>query len=228
METILVAVIFSIPGIISNRILFRVFPKSIGERTEYEKTITAIIDSIFVLILNIVVLNLFLNKDIKTFENLLTRLSYMSFFIKYSVLTLFNCFILSAIKRFLYNPLVLKVINLYKNNKGGIQENIWPSAWEYIFENPEISKKDMYITIEKNGEVITAGLVDVYPPPNQKNRDILLRDTQGFKLYLDNDKNIPEDKRLLDIIKYEYYDFNNDLLIKIYDNTKLIAYLNEP
>lgn len=86
----------------------------------------------------------------------------------------------------------------------------------------------MYITIEKNGEVITAGLVDVYPPPNQKNRDILLRDTQGFKLYLDNDKNIPEDKRLLDIIKYEYYDFNNDLLIKIYDNTKLIAYLNEP
>ena len=86
----------------------------------------------------------------------------------------------------------------------------------------------MYITLEKNGQIITSGMLATYAPPNQERRDILLKDTQGFKLYLDNDKNLPKEKKLLDIIECEYYDFNNDLLIKVYDNKKLVKYLNEP
>ncbi|MBC5627270.1 hypothetical protein H8S20_00025 [Clostridium sp. NSJ-6] len=228
METIIIALIFSVPGIIVNRVLFRIFPKSIETKSEYEKTITAIIDSIFVLVINMVILNLFLKKNILTFNILLDKLSYIIFFMKYVILTLCSCIIVSLIKKFIFNPIVLLVINKYKESKDGIKENEWPSAWESIFENSKISKNDMYITLEKNGQIITSGMLATYAPPNQERRDILLKDTQGFKLYLDNDKNLPKEKKLLDIIECEYYDFNNDLLIKVYDNKKLVKYLNEP
>jgi hypothetical protein len=85
----------------------------------------------------------------------------------------------------------------------------------------------MYIVIEKDNKIITQGLVDEYAPPNHNRRDISLIATKQFKEYLLNDESLKEESKLLDIVDREYYDFNTGVLIRIYNNKKLIKYFEE-
>ena len=59
-----------------------------------------------------------------------------------------------------------------------------------------------------------------YSPPNQERREFLLTDTDLIRQIFEDDKNIPLDYRIFPQSTYEYYDVQQDILIKLYDAEK--------
>ena len=224
MDAILVALLFSVPGILLQKLDDRFFPSSMNEESEYTKTTIAILESIIILIINILILSIFKVK-ILNITTLVDKLKYVPFLAFYVIVTSVICVLVCIVKNTILKKLLVKLFNVYNKYTNRAEETIFPSEWERIFENSEISKQDMYIVIEKDGNIITQGRLEGYAPPNQARRDITLVDTNAFKEYLENDKNLADDKKLLDIIEKEYYDFSTGILIKIYNNTKLLNYL---
>lgn len=224
MDAIMVAILFSVPGILVNKIEKRIDPKSFEEISEYEKTIIAIPISAVILLLNILAMNLISKEKIYSIDILLKMMNNFSFLGGYIFLTTITCLIISFMKMKIIDQLILTIINTVKKRNNMPIETKYPSEWEKIFENSDDPVNDMYISIEKDGKRITQGILAGYSPPNQKNRDISLIATNEFNEYLSNDSTLDDSKKLLNIIKKEYYDFNTGILIKIYDNTKLLEY----
>lgn len=228
METIMLAVLFSVPGIVVNKITHRVFPKSIKIESDYEKTISAILYSTVILFFNLLILKNIFKNDAITFKDLLDKLNYTSFFMKYILLTICTCILFSIIKKYIVDIIILKAINIFKKNSAYSPETTYSTVWDGIFENSKVNLSDTYITVEKDGVLISQGLLKSYSAPSISNRELLLSHTVGFNNYLENDKTLDPEKRLLDVIQEEYYNLNTGVLIKFYDNTKLVKYLNEP
>lgn len=224
MDAIIVAIIFSVPGIIVTKIDKRLNPKSFEDTSEYEKTIMAIPISAIILIMNVLLMNLISKEKIYSINTLLNMMNNFSFLAGYMFITIFTCLFVFFVKMKLVEPLFLKLINRFKEKYNMPTESKYPSEWEKIFENDDEPVNNMFISIEKDGKTITQGLLAGYSPPNQKNRDISLIGTKEFKEYLLNDSRLDDDEKLVDIIKKEYYDFNTGILIKIYDNSKLLSY----
>lgn len=221
METIVVAIMFSVPGILVNKIKKRLFPKSFYDNSEYEKTIVAIPISILILFINYLVMNKVFKLNITSINVLLGRMDDLNFLFKYTILTFISCVLLSLIIEKIFKPVILKMINFYKSKKNMPIESKYTSVWEQIFENEDNPVNDMYISIEKDGEIITQGLVEEYTPPNNDKRDISLVFTKQFEQCLNEEENLPDDEKMFGIIDREYYDFNTGVLIKIYNNEKI-------
>ena len=221
METIVVAIMFSVPGILVNRINKRLFPKSFYDNSEYEKTVVAIPTSIIVLFINYIVMNKLFNLNITSIDILIDRMNNLRFLFKYTILTFISCVVVALIIEKVFKNLVLKASNIYRKIKNIPIETQYTSAWESIFENENEPVNDMYIVIEKDGKVVTQGLVEEYTPPNNDKRDISLVFTKQFEQCLNEEENLPDDEKMFGIIDREYYDFNTGVLIKIYNNEKI-------
>ena len=224
MDTIILSIIFSVPGIMVTKIEKRLEPKSFEDKSEYEKTIIAIPISAIILIINVLLMNIISQEKIYSISTLLKMMNDFSFLAGYMLITTITCLVVFFIKNKVVEPVILKIINIFKKKHNMPIESKYPSEWERIFENKDEPVNDMYISIEKDGKVITQGLLTGYSPPNQKNKDISLIGTKQFKEYLSNDYRLDDNNKLVDIIKKEYYDFNTGILIKIYHNTKLLEY----
>ncbi|TYR82134.1 hypothetical protein FZC66_00615 [Priestia megaterium] len=105
-------------------------------------------------------------------------------------------------------------------------ETKFSSIWDEVFENPNNPiTDDQIIIIEKDGEILTQGYIKSYSPPHLNRREFLLEETSAVKAFLESDKELPEDEKLLNVVKKEYYDTHTGINIKFLDTTKLIRYI---
>lgn len=79
---------------------------------------------------------------------------------------------------------------------------------------------DLVICIEKGGMLIIAGVVMIYSPPNQEKKEFLLTDTDLVRQIFEDDKEVSLDERIFPQAEYEYYDVQQDILIKLYKAKK--------
>ena len=222
MEAILIAVLFLIPGSFVNIIMDRFFPKSTKEKSDFEKTIYSVIYSSIIIFINILFMRIIKNMNINTFEELQIKLRN----IKYIGLTMLSS-TLFVIAKQLYEKIELWIVNKIRQSNNLATESKFETVWDEIFENKAIDLTDTYITIMKDGQVISHGCLKRHSPPSLDNKELLLVATKEFERFLNHDKMLEDDEKLLDIIDKEYYNLNNGVLIKFYNNTKLLNYLNE-
>lgn len=221
METIFISVLFSIPGFIANMLEDRLFNKITIEKTNFDKTIPAIIYSSLILILNVTVMKNIFKVKINTFYELIQKLSNLEFFNKYLLLSFATCFIFVFVKVYIWDKLVLFFINIWRKLRNLPSETKFNTVWEEVFENPENPIMDKIISIEKDGVVISKGVLEKFNSHNGKNREFLLIETEETKEFLEDPEN------LLDKIDMEYYDQDSGHLIKFYNTEKLYKYLSE-
>lgn len=60
----------------------------------------------------------------------------------------------------------------------------------------------------------------IYSPPNQEKREFLLTDTDLVRQIFEDDKEVSLDERIFPQAEYEYYDVQQDILIKLYKAKK--------
>ncbi len=150
-----------------------------------------------------------------------TGFSYINFMVKYflvniamSVVVLFGWYTLGQ-------WLIRKIENAVNKYKDRPEELKFSDVWSNVFETEEyINPNDFVVSIEKNGSVITAGVVMIYSSPSQEKKEFLLTDTDLIRQIFEDDKNISLEYRVFPQALYEYYDIERDILIKLYDTEK--------
>lgn len=230
METIITAVLFSVPGFIVNEISERLFPGTKKTMSDIDKTVSAIINSSIVIIINLAIISIlnkfgWINFKLSTFSILQDKLVSIPFFVKYILLTSISCLIWVFLNELVVKKLILIIVNFRNNINGSLNESKFETVWDEIFENRLEPLKNVYISIEKDGELITQGLIVRYTGPGAPRREFYLKYTSTFKEYLDGDKLLTEDKKLLSKIDREYFDCETGILIKFYNKEKFENYL---
>lgn len=204
----------------------RFLPRSIQERSDFEKTICAVIYSSMIIFINLILMKLMRYTDISTFESLQNKLGNISFFIKYIILTIFSSILFVGLKN-IFDITMLYLVNKVRKIRNLPQETKFTTIWDEIFENKDVDLSNMFVTVEKDGQILSQGALKTHSSPDIDNRELLLSGTNFFKEYLDSDNLLNEDQRLLDIIDKEYVNLSNGIVIKFYNTEKLMSYLNE-
>jgi len=227
MEQIITLILFLFPGVFISLLYKKYLPISKEELSDYENIAIAFLYSFSVLIINFVIIKKVFNRDISTLSELMSNFARITFLLKYVSLTILTGSIFAILWHCIARRVLLCISNLIRHKRGLAKQTKFPSVWSEIFENPDNSMDDAYIAIEKDGEIITQGLIEIYSPSNSETKEVKLICTDTFKLYLKNDESLPDDQKIFDDIMYEYYNFDTGVLIKFYNNEKLKKYLEE-
>ena len=120
---------------------------------------------------------------------------------------------------------ILYISNIIRDKNNLPTETKFTTIWDEIFENKAINLTDVYISIEKDGNIITQGVLKSYSPPNFKNKELKLCYTNDIKKILEEDKSKNESEMLFDEISMEYFNFETGILVKFYDMSKYNNYV---
>lgn len=158
-----------------------------------------------------------------------TGFQYVDFMIKYFVINIISSFgvivfwylIGQAVFRWLDN-----ILNSLQNRP---TEYKFSDVWSNVFETDKIVDiNNCIIKIERSGNIVTTGLIKLYSAPNKPNKEFVLYNTDLIKQLFEDDCKKKLEKRMFKYTICEYYDIQNDLLIKFYDTEKYDQeYVNE-
>ena len=229
-EAVIVTAIFLVPGFMIIELDDRLFPRSKENDFEIEKIVNALILSVTSALVSIAIvymLNMLNIENIKSIKDLARQIGNFDFIFKYIVIVIFSIAITEIIY-ICYRKLILYLINkIHKAKKETTVELKSKSVWEYI-TNIVVENPDKYcVEIIKNGNVLSRGYLDCYSPTGAKKKELTLVATNNFDDYFEADKNKESNKRLFKEIEFEYYDIDNDVLLKFYNLDKLNAYFDE-
>lgn len=148
-----------------------------------------------------------------------TGFNYINFMIKYFIVNIFTSIGVLIVWYTLGQCIFRKIKNKINKHEDRPEELKFSDVWSNIFETDKYinPNDDVVICIEKNGAIVTTGVVMTYSPPNQEKREFLLTDTDLVRQIFEDDKKIPLEYRVFPMARYEYYDIQQDVLIKLYD-----------
>lgn len=150
-----------------------------------------------------------------------TGFQYVNFMIKYFIVNIISSVAIialwysigQAIFRWIHNK-----INSFGNRP---TEYKYSDVWSNVFETDKIVDiNNCIIKIERSGNLVTAGLIQLYSAPNKANKEFVLYNTDLIKQLFEDDCKKKLEKRMFKQAICEYYDIQNDVLIKFYDTKK--------
>lgn len=227
LEAVIVTIIFLIPGFMVIELDNRMFSRANNNEHEIEKIINALILSMVSVIVSILILNIFKIDNIKSLKELSEKIGDFNFIFKYIAIVLVSIPITEIIYK-CYRKLMLKFINfVYKLQNKNITEVDTKTAWEFIFDSANINPSDCCIEVVKNDTVITRGYLKAFSDVKSKNKELILEATNQVNEYFESEKKEPIDKKVFNEIDFEYYNLDNDVLLRFYNMSKLNTYLDE-
>jgi NADH:ubiquinone oxidoreductase subunit 5 (subunit L)/multisubunit Na+/H+ antiporter MnhA subunit len=219
MEKILIALLTLVPGIVIKMVRSRVYPEIPEEHPpKYNEVAKIIILSLIVLVVNIVILYI-VNPYIKIPN--ISKLSQIIVYldeIKYLTIYIIICAVSTIIVYLLVYSKhsvnsQLKIINKLRSNNSKVEESKYSTIWVDIFENREITTNAI-VSIWKGSKMVSIGMLEGFSQPRARKEFKLIgtnRTRKDYEMY----------PQLLEVVKFEYYDVANDLLIKFHDGEKL-------
>lgn len=146
-----------------------------------------------------------------------TGFNYLRFIIKYFVVNMIVSIGAITIWYAILVKLYRLIINKINKKSGNPEELPFSDAWRNIFETKKfVDIENCALRIEKSGITITAGILSIFPAPHLEHREIVLTNSDFVKELFEEDKDKPIEERVFPQAICEYYDINNDLLIKFY------------
>ncbi|MDD3186396.1 MAG: hypothetical protein ACOX1S_05525 [Anaerostipes sp.] len=114
-------------------------------------------------------------------------------------------------------------VNIINKLAGRNLEGDTLGPWNELFEGGELEDfdgskikiRDCLFAIEKSGKLITMGVLKTYSAPH-RDKEFLFISTDHFKDEFEEDKERDIDERLFQGSICEYYNVQNDVLIKVY------------
>lgn len=142
------------------------------------------------------------------------------FYLYYAIATLAFCFLALLFNFIIYHS-YLKIKNKIYHRWDLPEETTSQTSWATVFtKNKLLNSNNVCVAIYKNNDLITAGLVYNYPSLTHPNRDFLLYQTDHIQNILHEDELKEEKDRVFEYSNAEYYDVNNNMLIKFYSLEK--------
>lgn len=229
MDSIIFLFVFVFPGALSKLIKERFFPRKqyrISDSNGWVELSEMVVFSIIVLFTGLIVRAYFLTRNLDI-NNYFASFTSTKFLIIYIIFAFFASIVYTALFHILNKTLVPFVINFYNQWKGRPTEGLYQTIWEEIFEtNKYFEKKQVVVSIEKDGHILSRGFLEAYPPPQSPNNELLLKYCSEIEAYFKNDESLPEGSKIFDKTYIEYFDMQNGYVIKFYDMQKYNDYIN--
>lgn len=148
-----------------------------------------------------------------------TEFNYLDFMVSYficnAVMSLLVIIVWYTLGQWLFRWLRNKLNKIRKRP----EELKFSDVWSNVFEtNQYIDTANCIVRIEKGNVLITAGVLSIYSPPNSSRKEFFLCDVDLVKQIFEDDVRLPLDYRMFKNSDYEYYDMQNDILIKFYND----------
>lgn len=148
-----------------------------------------------------------------------TEFDYISFVINYFVLNIFTSFAVLILWYTLCQWFFRYIKNKINDIRHRPHELKFPDVWSNVFETKMyVNLDDCIVRIERGGKLVTAGVVSIYSSPNQFKKEFMLCDTDLVRQIFEDDENLPLDLKMFKQADYEYYNIEEDVLIKFYNN----------
>lgn len=210
--TILSTILFLGPGFFINLVEDQFWATTNKDKKYESYILESFIYSIIILVINLLFLTFKFEIELIKFNDLISELNNIIFFIKYILLTIISSFIVLAIKKILFEVILfIKNKNKSKNKNKVKQFTKYPTVWDKIFNNNKINVNELVFSISKGDVIISQGFLSSHSRLNAESKEIELFCTKDIADYLNDEKFVSEN---LEDIDFEYYDINNDVLIK--------------
>jgi len=227
MDNLAFLIPFVFPGVFIKMIYNRFFPCAREDDSKYDEIVQSFIISTFILMINSGIIKGLYG------VNLLSKNSFTAFVEKPNNLIVFFLITLALsglgvpIYRLIVDYFYVWVINIYRDKMHLARESSHLSPWNAVFENKHFCLDNRPIGFFKGNELVTIGYLESCPAAGSKKKDFVLINTWLFKeLYIADKEKDPKD-RLFKLIDKEYYNFENDIYIKFYNNGSLLKHLRE-
>ena len=231
-ESIYFLILFTLPAAL--HIIYHVYIRQVP-RINKDKSVElaeCVLFCLCVFFVNLVIMN----KDIFRFAEYIltddkaaycksTKFDYLEFIIKYFIINMMVS-IGSIIIWYLVFVNVYKwIVNKVNKITGKPQEYPFSDVWRNIFETTSIlDVEKCVVRIEKSGVLVTAGFIMSYTAPHIEHRELVLCNTEFVKNLFEDDIGLPVNERIFPQSICEYYDVDNDLVIKFYSKEGYDAY----
>lgn len=158
------------------------------------------------------------------------QFDYLTFLIHYFIVNLLSSLVVIIVWYKFGQPTFRKINNWVMRKAGRDEEKQFDDVWRTLFETKEyVDASNCVVRIEKGGQLVTAGLIQLYPSPTEENKELALYNTDSIKQLFEWDENKEVKDKIFPFSISEYYDIGNDVLIKFYGTEKYDAfYENEP
>ncbi len=226
-ENIYFLLLFTLPAALNVIFNSHIRPVPVNKEDKSVELAECVVFCLVVFSVNICILH----KDIPLFAQYLTldgdelkefiaatKFNYIDFVIKYFIVNIFASIGVIALwysfGQFIFRCIMNKLNKLMNRPT----EYKYSDVWRNVFETDVIVDiNNCIIKIEHSGKLVTAGLIRLYPSPNMKNKEFVLYNTDLIKQLFEDDINEELGKRMFKQAICEYYDVQNDVLIKFYD-----------
>lgn len=221
-DNIYFLIIFTVPAAI--HILYHTYIR-LNTRQQQDKSVEIAESVAFcaaVLFINI----LLMQTDIKNFVQYLSskrtiEFDYPMFMAKYCIMTI-SVSVAVIIVWYLFGIKIFrKVVNLVNKMLGRPLEVEQSDTFNAIFNSTDIiDTMNKAVAVYKGTNLVTAGLIAAYDPPQNQGKKLALKNSDYVKELLQDDQKRPVEYRVFQCSELEYYDPQTDTLIKFYDLDK--------
>lgn len=192
MENYIALLLLVVPGFIAKHVYGKI-NSQISTEDKFDNIITALIFSIFIMLLNYLVLNFFGIIESVTFLEITTLFGTVNFVLKYTLITLVTAVIVAFVWDNI-EPLCMDLINKYRDEKK--RNHV---SRDTVFSKSFNDNQSHLISVEKDDKELFRGLI--------------LHINSGTKeMYIQ----AVEDANLITDIKGKYYDFEKNIQITEY------------
>ena len=225
-ENIYFLLLFTLPAALN--IIFNAHLRSVPQK-ENDKSVELAVSTVFCLAVFFCNL-LFMQEDIRELGQYLLlpaeerpgfctayEFDYFNCLVKYFVVNLFSSISVIILWYSVGQWIFRKGKNIVNRKINRPDEMKFPDVWTNLFETKEIvDVENVAVRIEKGSNLVSAGLIRIYPTPEIGTREIALYNTDRVKEIFEEDKHKEVKDRIFPYADCEYYDFGTDTLIKFY------------
>lgn len=229
MEKIWMIILFLAPGLMFHALDRKVFMRGTGKHELYDYIFKIATHSIIVSIVCLMAIRfaaymLDISCRFKTLSDIRNMMNSLCFLSVYMVVMI----VVTSLYWYYYHRLIKSLLKKFSAKLTlkftGNETHGYENIYDEIFSNKERAEHLMPVTILQNGVETTSGVLTGYNTSDQDRREFMIEYQDEILEILTNDKKVCEEERILPYTDFEYFDADNNMLIKFYNPKRLEKY----
>ncbi len=226
MDSLFFIIPFVFPGVFIRMVYDRFHPALKEEQSQYKEIVHAFLISTIVIFVNALVIKFYHKTNIMSVESFETYISDFNNLVNFFLITFVLSIVGVPVYKWVIDDFSVMLVNIYRERSNLPQETKHSSPWHACFENKEFSLANRPVGFFKNDVLVAFGYIEGIPAADKEKKDFMLINT-WLKDLFEKELERNESEKLFNIIEREYYDIENDILIKFYSKEPLMKYLED-
>ena len=220
METIFILLLFVAPGMLIQEVRGLVEEKPIIKQSVHEYLFMIVVDSIVTVTVTLLLLYWIGHWEITTIEELVSTLIQLDRLAVFSVAGIIVAIFWCIIKKTKVEPGILYLTNRFLKRTQQIEHTAESTVWDHLLNKEGIRNTWQVVSIYKDGDYISSGMLTVHNRAQNEEKEILLEHSRKVEQMKQAHPEWFEDW-------YDYYNVTSGLRVVFYRQKTIEEHWNE-